>query len=85
MRTNNLNIRISPQQRELVRCAAHIIGKSNTEFVLNAVIAAAETTLLDQRLFVVNGQAWQDVLDQVNSTTENPPLKTLLSSPSPWN
>ena len=43
-----LNVRIKPEDRSLIDRAAHLLGKSRTDFLLEAGRRAAEDALLDQ-------------------------------------
>lgn len=45
-----LNIRIKPEERNLIDRAAKASGKNRTDFMLDAARSAAEKTLLDQVL-----------------------------------
>ena len=49
-----LNVRIKPEDRSLIDRAAHLAGKSRTDFLLEAARRAAEDALLDQTLFKIN-------------------------------
>jgi uncharacterized protein (DUF1778 family) len=43
---NTLNLRIRPEERDLIDMAAKIKGKNRTDFILEAARTAAEETLL---------------------------------------
>ena len=45
-----LNVRIKPEDRSLIDRAAHLAGKTGTDFLLEAARRAAEDALLDQTL-----------------------------------
>lgn len=83
-RTTSINLRVTPQVRELIDTAAAALGKSRTEFMLDSARRQAIDVLLDQRLFVLDaGQhdAFMKVLD--NPPPPNARLKKLLASKAP--
>lgn len=80
-----LNIRIKPEERGLIDRAARAIGKTRTDFILDAARRAAEDTLLEQTFIRVNREAFDAFL----ACLDAPPqpnerlLKTMRSRP-PW-
>ena len=52
-----LNLRIKPEERGLIDRAAKTLGKTRTDFVLDAARRAAEDTLLDRTGFAVSPKA----------------------------
>ncbi|AEM47689.1 protein of unknown function DUF1778 [Acidithiobacillus ferrivorans SS3] len=58
-----LGLRATPEQEAMLRRAADVAHKSLTDFVLDSACLSAEQTLLDQRLFMVTGRQYQDLLD----------------------
>ena len=80
-----LNLRIKPQVRELIDCAAELAGKNRTDFVLDAARRAAEDTLLDRTLFTVSRTAYRQFLARLDAPPK--PSKRLLKTmrtPAPW-
>lgn len=69
IRSENLNIRISPEDRELIRRAADACGKQVSSFVIESVIDEAQRILLDQRFLRLPG----DVFDHVSEIVDQPP------------
>jgi uncharacterized protein (DUF1778 family) len=85
LRSSRFGLRASREQEVVLRRAADASHKSLTEFILDSACAAAEQTLLDQRLFMVSGRQYQDLLDMLDSPAKsNPGLKRLFSKPAPW-
>ena len=81
----NIHIRIAPEKREMIDRAAHALGKTRSEFILDAVTRAAENTLLDQRMFSVDDTQWQAFLDALDEPpAKNDALGTLLHTSPPW-
>lgn len=84
-RTININLRAKPNQRELIDQAAALLGKTRSDFMLETVCRAAEDVLLEQRVFRLDPetfQQFQTLLDAPSS--ENPPLRRLLATQAPW-
>lgn len=84
-RSARLGLRATPEQETVLRRAADVAHKSLTEFILDSACQAAEQTLLDQRLFMVSGSQYQDLLDLLERPLEeNTGLRELFSRPAPW-
>jgi uncharacterized protein (DUF1778 family) len=85
LRSARLGLRATPEQETVLRRAADVAHKSLTEFILDSACQAAEQTLLDQRLFMVSGGQYQDLLDLLERPPEeNAGLRELFSQPAPW-
>ena len=83
-RSARLGLRATPEQEAVLRRAADISHKSLTDFILDSACHAAEQTLLDQRLFVVSGEQYQDLLDMLDQPAqENKGLQDLFSRTAP--
>ena len=66
-KSERIEVQTTPIIKALLEQAAVSSGKTVTEFLLKAGIAAAESTLADQRLFRLDEQHWQafqDILDR---------------------
>lgn len=48
MRDAAINLRALPQQRDLIDQAAELVGKSRSDFMLEAACDRAQSVLLDQ-------------------------------------
>lgn len=80
-----INIRAKAEQRDLIDRAAQLVHKSRTDFMLEVACREAEDILLDQRLFTLNDEQYQEFLDVIDSqVSDNPKLARLLSSKSVW-
>ena len=66
---STLNIRILPQERNLIDQAARARCKNRTDFILDAARQAAEETLLDRAMISVSPQAYQDFLERLDATS----------------
>lgn len=80
-----LNMRVSPAQRDVIARAAKVRHKSLTEFVVEAATEAAEDTLLNQRIFTASDDQIEEFLRVMDSpVSENPVLRKTLGKPAPW-
>lgn len=81
----SINIRAKARQRDLIDQAADRLGRSRSEFMLDAACREAENVLLDQTFFTVDAGTFarfQALLD-----TPLPPsdkLRRLLKTKAPW-
>jgi uncharacterized protein (DUF1778 family) len=84
-RSSRLGFRATPRQQVLIRRAAEITHKSVTEFVLDSACEAAANALLDQRLFLVDDEAWQKFQDALDEPAKvKPKLQKLIKEKAPW-
>jgi uncharacterized protein (DUF1778 family) len=84
-RRQTLNLRIKPEERYLIDCAAQAVGKNRTEFILDATRRAAEETLLDQALRRVDPEAFAAFLARLDAPPQpNERLRKTMQSQPPW-
>lgn len=80
-----LNIRIQPELRGLIDRAAELLGKTRTDFVLDASRKAAEEALLDRTLFTVGADAYGEFLARLDEPPRpNDRLRRTMTTPAPW-
>lgn len=80
-----LNIRIKPEERNLIDRAAGIRGKNRTDFILDAARRAAEEALLDQVIITASPQAYAEFLARLDSPPRpNERLRKTMQTPAPW-
>ncbi|HFQ91666.1 MAG TPA: DUF1778 domain-containing protein [Chromatiales bacterium] len=84
-RTAAINLRARETQRDLIDAAARALGKNRSDFILETACREAEKVLLDQRLFQLDPEAF----DEFTRALETPPddnegLRALLSRKAPW-
>lgn len=85
MKAAVINLRVRPEQRDLIDQAAESLGTSRTDFMLEAACLRAQDVLLDRTYFAMNAKAFAAfaaLLDQ--PSVSNPGLTRLLETPSPW-
>jgi uncharacterized protein (DUF1778 family) len=84
-RAEVINLRASRNQKVLIDRAAEALGRSRSDFMLDAACREAESVLLDRRYFTLSEQAFQRftrILD--GPLKDNPRLRRLLRTKAPW-
>ncbi|MBC3253603.1 CopG family transcriptional regulator [Serratia fonticola] len=85
VRRETLNLRIKTAERELIDRAAKARGKNRTDFVLDAARAAAEEALIEQRIIMVDPEAYQEFLTRLDQApAPNDALRKTMRSVAPW-
>jgi len=80
-----LNIRIKPEERNLIDRAARTRGKNRTDFILDAARLAAEEALLDQVVINVGPQAYKQFLARLDMPPQsNDRLRKTMQTSAPW-
>lgn len=84
-RSKRLELRTTPEERELIERAAEVSGSDLTEFVLTHASDAARRILADRERFQLSGDAltaWEVV--NARRARDLPGLRELMSRPSPF-
>ena len=84
-RSKRLELRTTPEERELIERAAEVSGSDLTEFVLTHASDAARRILADRDRFDLSGDAlvaWEAV--NARRARDLPGLRELMSRPSPF-
>ena len=80
-----INFRAPASKQALIDHAAQVMGKSRTEFILEATCEKAREVLADQTHFVLSRQALQRFNELIQAPlTNTDALQRLLSTPAPW-
>lgn len=80
-----INIRARQRQRDLIDQAAERLGRSRSDFMLEAACRAAQEVLLDQAFFTVDAgsfKKFQDLLADPLPPSDK--LRRLLLTKAPW-
>jgi len=80
-----ISIRAKARQRDLIDQAAERLGRSRSDFMLEAACRQAEDVLLDQTYFALDAErfaALQAVLDNPPAPSDR--LRRTLKAPAPW-
>lgn len=84
-RRESLNIRIKPEEKDLIDRAARLRGKNRTNFILDAVRAAAEDALYEQAVIMADGEAFKKFLARLDmQPCPNERLQKTMRTPAPW-
>jgi uncharacterized protein (DUF1778 family) len=80
-----LNIRIKPATRNLIDRAAELLGKTRTDFMLEASERRAEEVLLDRTIFTVSPDVYAEYLARLDAPAQpNERLKRMMTTKVPW-
>ena len=81
----SINLRLDPRTRQLIDDAAHMLGKTRTEFMTETARQAAVDVLLDQRLFVLDAASFDAFVEALDRPpAPGPKLHTLLHRQPSW-
>lgn len=84
-KSQSMNIRIDPENQELLRRAAEISGKSVTAFMTESAVASARRELLDQRFVGLEPDAFDHVRSQLDEPQKaNAELVRLFRQAPEW-
>jgi uncharacterized protein (DUF1778 family) len=82
---NTLNLRIKPEERDLIDMAAKIKGKNRTDFMLEAARNAAEEILLERTIVWATPEAYAEFLQQLDAPPQpNARLQKTMQTLAPW-
>lgn len=80
-KAERIYLRVSKAQKAVIASAAAAQHKGVTEFILDSIMRQAEETILDQRLFILSNEDFEDLENQLAKPAKaNPKLETLLKS-----
>src|SRR2546428_12562111 len=80
-----INLRANRRQRALIDRAAEALGKSRSDFMLDAACREAGAVLADRRFFLLDEKVHRRFTAALDRPpTENPRLRRLLASRAPW-
>jgi uncharacterized protein (DUF1778 family) len=81
----NINLRASRKQRSLIDRAAETLGRSRSDFMLDASCREAESVLLDRLYFALDAETFKEFTTMLDSEpASNPRLRRLLTEKAPW-
>lgn len=84
-KTTPINMRVEPEQQQLLNRAAALTHKDRTTFIMEAACERAEEVLLDQRLFQLDEEKFEEFQAALDAPVEDiPALRELLASTPPW-
>ena len=84
-KSSPINLRVMPEQRNLIDKAASVLNKTRSDFMMEAACQEAENVLLDRRLFLVDDETYEKFDQILNlSATDNKALLVLMEHKAPW-
>ena len=84
-RDATVNLRLQASARDLIDQAAAALGKSRTDFMVEAARREAESVLLDRCFFALSVKSFSEFAAALDKPpAENPRLRRLLTSAAPW-
>ena len=85
LKSEQINLRANPSQRDLFDRAAKVLHKSRTEFMLDAATVAAQEILLESNEFVLDESEYSAFVEMLDRpVAENTALMKLLKKPPSW-
>jgi uncharacterized protein (DUF1778 family) len=85
IKRETLNIRIKPEERNLIDRAAKTRGKNRTDFILDAARLAAEDVLLDQAVISVSPETYKQFVARLDMPPKpNVRLRKTMQTTPPW-
>ena len=85
VKRETLNIRIKPEERNLIDRAARTLGKNRTDFILDAARLAAEDALLCQVIMSVSPEGYSQFLARLDMPPKpNERLRKTMQTPARW-
>jgi uncharacterized protein (DUF1778 family) len=85
MRDAAINLRAKPEQRDLIDQAAAALGKTRSDFMLEAACDRAQSVLLDRVVFRLDERRFEDFLRRLDAPPASPVgLDRLMAVKAPW-
>lgn len=86
MRDAAINLRVLPEQRDLIDHAAQLLGMNRSDFVLEAACDKAQSVVLDQVFFALDADRLRQFTELLDAPpARNPGLERLEGVKVPWN
>jgi uncharacterized protein (DUF1778 family) len=83
IRSEKLDLRLSPEAKQKLQAAASASRRSVSEFVLESALVRAEETLADRTRFSLDASRWKAFLDALDAPPRDlPRLTRLFQEPS---
>jgi uncharacterized protein (DUF1778 family) len=80
-----LYLRVKTADRDLIDRAARLLGKTRTGFVAESALQAAQDALLDQTLFKVSPNVYQQFMARLDAPpAPNKKLRRMMTAKAPW-
>jgi uncharacterized protein (DUF1778 family) len=84
-RSQNINLRVTRSQKELIDRAATALRRNRSDFMLETACREAEAVLLDRRYFLLPAEDFKRFMTMLDrAPAANPRLRRLLRTAAPW-
>lgn len=84
-KTARIDLRMTPAAKGLLEQAAAVRHKTVSEFLLDNALKAAEATLSDRRLFLLDDKQWEAFNRRLDApAADNPGLRNLADVKPRW-
>jgi uncharacterized protein (DUF1778 family) len=85
MRDAAINLRVRPEQKDLIDQAAQILGKNRSDFMLEVACERAKAVLIDQAFFSLDSDRFMQFTALLDApASPNPGLARLMAIKAPW-
>jgi uncharacterized protein (DUF1778 family) len=85
IRDTSINLRARAEQRDLIDRVSKLLGKSRSDFMLEAACEKANSVMLDQVYFPLGDSDFKRFAKLLDAPPRpNPALEKLLAKPAPW-
>ena len=85
LRTERVDLRLTPSAKRTLQRAAAASEKSVTEFIMDSALTAAFDTLADRRVFQLSEAQWTKFTTALDApVADNPALHALLARKPAW-
>ena len=80
-----VNLRVRMDTQSLIDRAANMLGRTRSDFMIEASKKAAEEAILDQRVISVAPEAYSAFLAMLDRPAQpNEQLRRTMQTPAPW-
>jgi uncharacterized protein (DUF1778 family) len=80
-----VNLRVRTETRSLIDRAARMLGRTRSDFMIEASRRAAEDAILDQTVISTDRESYDRFLAILDRPAEpNAKLRQMLRAPAPW-
>ena len=82
-RSERIDVRTSTSVKRLLQRATHAANKTVSEFMLDSALTAANETLADRRMFLLDEEHWRAFIEALDQPPRpRPRMERLLREPS---
>ncbi|HAT4500977.1 MULTISPECIES: DUF1778 domain-containing protein [Pantoea] len=71
VRDKQINIRATDEERAVIDYAASLVNKNRTDFIIERAVHEAQNIILDQRVFILDDERYQEFIRQLEAPVQN--------------